>query len=395
MISAVTELAAIGIDSDRWEAARQIAQNWVHRDGTTAVAFQVIRPLVNSSGSSTQALYASPSEAFGFSDIARTKAVDQDAIFLVASLTKPVVAMGILLLVERGLLALNDRVRDILPGFTEASKRSITVRHLLTHTSGLPDMLPNNRALREANSDLTSFVSETCQVALDFPPGRGVQYQSMGFALLGAIISQVTDQSCGQYLRENLFVPLGMHDTALGIPDDWLDRETSRRDRIAEVRVPSDQQDGTVWNWNSQYWRTFGAPWGGMFSTCADLLKFSAMMLQSGRYQLDDSNKCQLISPATIAAATTNQLEQFKGIPDSDRRTRAWGYGWRLNWTAHSSPLSDLLEQSTYGHWGATGTLWYIDPLRKTALVLLTTEPLTRGNSDHLRLSNSITAALV
>lgn len=314
-----------------------------------------------------------------------------DSLFLVASLTKPVVAMATLLLVERGLLGLNDRVAEIIPAFDGADRKATTIRHLLTHTSGLPDMLPNNRALRAANAPLQRFVEGACGVTLDFPPGRGVQYQSMGFALLGRVIQQVSGVSCGEFLRRELFAPLGMHDTCLGLPEGTGPSDADAISaRIAEVRLPPDQQDAHGWNWNSRYWRTFGAPWGGLFSTVHDLLIFCRMILRNGLY-----GGHRAFSPAAVAAATSNQLEYFHDLPDADRRTRGWGFGWRLNWPAHNSCFSDLISERAFGHWGATGTLFWIDPERDAAAVILSTQPLDLGSGPVLtRLSNMIAAAL-
>lgn len=318
------------------------------------------------------------------------KPVDEQTIFLIASLTKPVVAMAALRLVEEGQLALNDCVARFLPEFSAAEKRSITVRHLLTHTSGLPDMLPNNRQLRMSNAPLSQFVEGACAVSLDFAPGRGVQYQSMGFAVLGEIFARVSGLTCPEFLNREIFQPLGMHDTALGAPEDWFvatgDRP-AKIERLAILRVPEEQQGGDDWNWNSRYWRTFGAPWGGMLSTPHDLGIFCRMMLRGGEYA-----GRQIFSPATVGVATGNQLLCLPSLPEADRRTRAWGLGWRLNWTAHDACFCDLLSSSAFGHWGATGTLFWIDPVQDAAAVILSTQPLARGRSHLTRLSNAIVA---
>ena len=128
---------------------------------------------------------------------------------------------------------------------------------------------------------------------------------------------------------------------------------------------------------------------GGVLSTVTDLAHFVQMLLRGGRCAAGG-----LFSPATIAAATANQLEALHDLPEADRRTRGWGYGWRLNWPGHAATFGDLLPASAYGHWGATGTLWWVDPVREVGLVLLTTQPLARDDSTLLRLSNVISAAI-
>ena len=373
----------LGLDDARWRQAVEFAWRLVGEDRLPAVCFQV----VGKAGATEPVACGSISAAA--SDHANPPPLPTDAVFLTASLSKPMMAMGVLKLVEEGRLSLQDRVVEFIPEFDAASKRPITVRHLLTHTSGLPDMLPNNRELRQSQSGLEAFVSGTCGVTLDFPCGRGVQYQSMGYALLGEIIARVTGSLCAEFLRRELFEPLGMQDTVLGASDDWFESDDPRIHRVAEVRVPEEQRGGDEWNWNSRYWRTLGAPWGGVLSTTSDLASFLRMMLCEGECDVD-----RLFTAGTIAAATSNQLEPLHDVPEADRRTRPWGYGWRLNWTGHSATFGDLLSPTAYGHWGATGTLWWVDPMRELGVVLLSTEPHSRKNTDLLKLSNTIAACL-
>jgi CubicO group peptidase (beta-lactamase class C family) len=312
------------------------------------------------------------------------------AIFLIASITKPIVAMGAMLLVERGQLALNDRVADYLPEFGKQGKYGTTIRNLLTHTSGLPDMLTNNAELRQAHASLADFVKQTCAIAPDFPPGRSVQYQSMGFAVLAAIIEQISGQTCAEFLRQEFFLPLGMKETRLGAPDDWFEGTPPVADRIAEIRVPVDQMEATDWNWNSRYWRQLGAPWGGLLTTPADLGQFAQLMLNGGRV-----GDRQLLSTATIGASVTNQLATMKDVPEEDRRFRPWGFGWRMQWANHANTFGDLVSSSTYGHWGATGTVLWIDHERQSFALILSTQPLDPNGAPFQRLSNAIVASFV
>ena len=106
--------------------------------------------------------------------------VQPDTIFLVASVTKPVTAAAVMLLVERGKLLLDDPVYSIIPEFANRGKETITVRHLMTHTSGLPDMLPENTQLRQQHAPLKEFIRRICDLELDFPSGTNIQYQSQG-----------------------------------------------------------------------------------------------------------------------------------------------------------------------------------------------------------------------
>ncbi len=374
--------ADAGFSPDRWKRVLHLAAQ-VAAEETGSLAFEVSR------GGRSPGPYHFGRHAAGLPDVP----LRSDAIFLVASLTKPIVAMAALLLVERGLLNLNDRVADYLP-LPDAAKRPMTIRHLLTHTSGMPDMLPDNRALRVGKSSLETFCEGSCAAALDFPPGRGVQYQSMGFVLLSRIVEILSGQSIHDFVQREILDPCGMRNSALGAPDAWFEGLHPRIDRIPAIDVPEDQRGdgGGEWNWNSRYWRQLGAPWGGLLSTPTDLLRFCQVMLQGGR--LGRGRGESLFAPRTVAAATTNQLLPFADVPEADRRCRGWGFGWRLQWPAHPASFGDFLSESAYGHWGATGTVFWMDPEQDLAVVLLTAMPLERSGGALTRLSNAIVSAL-
>ena len=301
--------------------------------------------------------------------------------FLVASLTKPVVAIAAMLLIERGTLGLDDRVVEFLPEFVGDHKDEVRVRHILTHTSGLPDQLPENVALRSSHAGLSSFIEGTCRHPLLFPPGTRVRYQSMGFALLGAIVERIVRQVFGDFLRTDIFEPLGMHSTALGVADDALGD-------IAKCRLP-DEQEGTDWSWNSPYWLGLGAPWGGLVTTLDDFARLSRMMLDGGTL-----GKTRLLGPASVQAMTRNQLVGFPHLPEDDRRCRPLGLGWRLHWPGISANFGDLLGPNAYGHWGATGTLCWIDPDADAFFLLFTTLPGNDQGRHLARFSNMIAASL-
>lgn len=338
--------------------------------------------------------------SFGSQTVDGKTPLVKNPIYLIASITKPVVAMAALQAVERGLIRLADRVVDYLPDFGKQGKYAVEVRHLLTHTSGLPDMLPNNVELRKENAPLSKFLSEICQTPLSFPAGRGVQYQSTGLLVLAEILRLTTGKPCADYLRSEIFEPLAMCDSELGVPDHWFgpqavaarcskDQEASTVARIPELHVPLEQQDAVAWNWNSRYWRQLGAPWGGMLTTADDLTKFVQMMLREGK----TADGQALLAPVAVRAATCNQLEMMSGLPEDERCCRPWGFGWRLNWPAHSASFGDFLSRDAYGHWGATGTLMWVDPAPGTFAILFSTEPHDTSGGHLVRLSNAISSA--
>ena len=373
--SAFASCREAGVSEDRWAAACDLLKGFCS-DGTISAAGLIV---------GRGAALLEPS-LFGKQTLNGSDSIRDDAVFLVASITKPIVASALLLLVERGQLTLSDKVIDYVPEFGRNGKNAVRLRHLLTHTSGLPDMLPNNIELRRSHAPLSAFVDGTCEVELDFAPGRAVRYQSMGFAMLGEIIQRVSGVTCAEFVRREIFEPLGMLDSWLGLPESWFEGETPAVDRVAEIQVPDDMA-GEDWNWNGRYWRMLGAPWGGLLTTPVDLARFCQMMLgcpASGE---------QILSPATIRAATRNQLESMPDVPETDRRTKPWGLGWRLNWPSHSANFGDFLGTRTYGHWGATGTVLWIDPEQETFAVLLTTKPQEPHGTWLARVSNAVTAS--
>jgi CubicO group peptidase (beta-lactamase class C family) len=305
----------------------------------------------------------------------------KDTLFLVASITKPVTATAIMLLVERGELTLQDRVATYVPKFAHNGKQDVQIRHLLTHTSGLPDMPPNNVALRAAHKPLAAFIDETCGLPLAFPPGTQVRYQSMGIAMLAEIVHEVTGLALAEFLRKEVFLPLSMADTSLG----W---QMEKKERIAGVRVPPGESKPD-WDWNSAYWLGFGAPWGGLITSPADFARFCQMMLDGGRL-----GEVRLLSPATVRAMTMNQLAAIPEMPEEEKTCRPWGLGWKLKWPSHVLNFGDLVGPRTYGHWGATGTLCWIDPDAAAFCILFTTQPQGEDGRILARISNVVAAAI-
>ena len=308
--------------------------------------------------------------------------ITDDSLFLIASLTKPLVVAAAMVLVERGLIVLDDKVSAYRPSFAKNGKHDVLLRHLMTHTSGLPDMAPDNLALRARHAGLEEFLASIDAAPLDFAPGTRVSYQSTGIAMLGAVIHVVSGKPLPDFVRDEFFTPLGMNDTSLGAKAGSLDR-------IARVRLESDQE-ATDWNWNTPYWLGLGAPWGGLISTAVDYSRFCRMMLGEGKL---DGVRC--LSRATVRAMTTNQLAALPMIPEEERRCRPWGLGWRLSWPGQSAHFGDLLGPWTFGHWGATGTLCWIDPESDAFLVLFTTEPCEEEGRCVAKVSNVVAAAIV
>jgi CubicO group peptidase (beta-lactamase class C family) len=312
--------------------------------------------------------------------------IRRDGCFLLASITKPVTYLAAMLLVERGLLSLTDRVTDYVPEFDAHHKDSTLVFHLCTHTSGLPDMLTNNIELRRQHAPLERFVEGACDAVPLFQPGTRVSYQSMGTLMVAEIVKRITGHPLAVFLEYELFGPLGLSSTALG---------TGRLDpaRLVRVRLSTDNAfggGGGNYHWNSSYWRQLGAPWGGLHSTPDDFAVICQLMLAGGT--LGDQ---RIVSAATVERISTNRLDELPDLPEATRRTQPWGIGWRLNHPDAGETFGDLVGVRAYGHLGATGTMCWIDPEREAFCLLFTTAPLAESHRKLVRLSNAVAAALI
>lgn len=308
-------------------------------------------------------------------------AIRRDAMFLMASITKPVTYMGAMRLVERGRLNLTDPVVRYVPEFKGPDKEHVLVRHLFTHISGLPDMLPDDLKLRSRQVPLQRFLDGAVRdTELLFKPGTKISYQSMGTAVVAEIIQRLSGQSIAEYLKHEIFDPLGLQSIGLG-------SKGFARERLVRVQTPDYQTDEQS-NWNSEYWQQLGAPWGGMFSSPEDFAVICHVMLTQGALA-----GTRLLSPATVRAMTTNRLLEEPNLPEPEARSRPWGLGWRLNHPATTDSWGDLLNANVFGHTGATGTMVWMDPRTQGFCLLLTNAVRSAAPWRLVHLSNAIAAA--
>ncbi|MBN8734482.1 MAG: beta-lactamase family protein [Acidobacteria bacterium] len=309
------------------------------------------------------------------SPAADSKPAAPNTVYLLASITKPVAACALMLLVERGLVSLDDAVSVYLPEFDAADRRAARVRDLLTHTSGLPDMLPENTALRRAHAPLSEFTRLALKTPLLYPPRTAFQYQSMGLLLAGEIVERITKQRLRDFLARELFTPLGMTSSALGLGPFRIE------DTAWCQTGPGNAADLASFGPNSPYWRDMGHPWGGMHSTTHDLALLLQTFLNGGAL-----GPTRVFSPATVAAMTRDHNTAI---------AKPWGLGWGLA----SSPVwcyfGELVSPRTFGHSGATGTVAWADPDTGLLCVILTTRPSGDDNGGLLRrVSNAVAAAV-
>jgi CubicO group peptidase (beta-lactamase class C family) len=308
--------------------------------------------------------------------------IRRDAIFLLASITKPVVYMGALMLVERGLLNLSDPVTRYIPDFAAHHKEGTLVQHLFTHTSGLPDMLPRDRELRAAHAPLEEFIAGAVRDTMPlFPAGTSWSYQSMGTLVVAELIQKITGQRIHDYLHRQIIEPLDLRSTRLGA-------KGLEEPRLVRVQTPDWHKPD--FGWNSKYWRELGAPWGTMFSTPEDFAVICQMILNGGQH-----NGVRLLSANTVQMMTTNRLDDCPELPKSIRRASPWGLGWKLNQPGTPGALCDLLGRQAFGHTGSTGNLLWIDPATGGFCILFTTAERARAPWRLVHLSNAVAAAFL
>jgi len=308
--------------------------------------------------------------------------IRRDGMFYMASVTKPVIYTAAMLLVERGLLNLSDPVTRTIPEFTGRGKDQTLILHLFTHTSGLPDELPNNAELRSQLAPLSKFIEASIKAELSFKSGTSFSYASSGTILVAEIVQRLSGKSIREFVRDEIIQPLGLKSTGLG-SQGFAD------ERLVRTTVP-EYQLNRPGHWNSPYWREFGSPAGGLFSTPEDYAVICAMMLGGGKW-----GDVQLLSPATVRMMTSNRLNDMPELPEPIRRTQPWGLGWRLNHLGTSESWSDLLGRHVYGHTGSAGNVVWMDPKTQGFCVILTNYLRARAPWRLVHLSNAVAAAFM
>ena len=305
-----------------------------------------------------------------------------DSVFLIASITKPMTCCGVATLIERGLIDLDDPVAQYVPEFAANGKEGVLIRHCFTHTSGLPDMLPENEELRRANAPVEEFVASTCRTHLLFPPGTDLRYQSKGILMLAEIAERVTGTRFRDLLADEIFAPAGMESTHLGWRSDFEGRSVA-----AKVHAPGATAH---WNHNSPYWRDFGAPWGGAHSTAADITRLLRVMLDGGTAQ----DGRTVLQPGSARLMLADHTAALSGLPAPARLREGYGLGWRIHRLGESGWYGGAVPAGAFGHAGATGTLAWADPASGVTFVLLTNGLLEPGEEGPtLRACSNITAA--
>lgn len=280
-------------------------------------------------------------------------AKDENAMFLLGSISKPICMAALMTLFDRGEFKLSDPLKRFLPQFTGGERDKVTIQHILTHTSGLADQLPENNELRRKHADLTEFAEHATRAPIHFSPGSKYEYSSMGILLASRVAELISGSDIRTLVDRAVFQPLKMEHSAQGLGRFKLQDMIPVQIEHAAPEAGGGDPSAKDWDWNSPYWRNLGAPWGGTHCSAPDIAKFLAEFR-------DQRGAC--VKPATAKLMITNQ-----NPPGVTPR----GLGLNVGHGAGPKGCSDR----TFGHTGSTGTIAWCDPANETTCVVLTSLP--------------------
>ncbi|MBI2842470.1 MAG: beta-lactamase family protein [Armatimonadetes bacterium] len=336
----------IGIEPDRLKVARRIIEGGLENGLYPAAVFligrfgKILEPVCYGSlGCATEG----------------TGRVTAGTVFDIASITKPVAtATSILILLDRGEVHLGQQLPEFFQQDLPPHCSEITIRHLLTHTSGLPA----SKDLHQDGQNRERVIARILSTPLETRPGSRYNYSCLGYILLGAIVETVSGSRLNEFARENIFRPLGMVDTCFNPEGEMLGRTASTgncpvrgRSLVGEVHDPNAWAMGGV-SGNA-----------GLFSTVPDLAKFCLMLMRGG---------AGVLSPLAVRLEMTSLLE--------GRQTAGW-----FAYPNELLPCGDLLSRHTIGHTGFTGTSVVIDAACDLFVILLTNRTCNPDDGSKFR----------
>ena len=349
-------------------------------------------------------------ESQGWMDREEQKPMRRDAIFRMASMSKPVTAVAILMLLEEGKLRLSDPVSAFIPEFTNTqvaiavdenarpepgeipahytvpAQREITLRDLLTHTSGLESgglggRIGNRIAPRDTTMNLEQYIPTLGKVPLDFQPGTRWRYSALtGIEVLGRVVEVASGMTLDRFLQERLFEPLGMEDTAFTVPADKQSRLVMRYERTDEGQL--ERSEGNP-GWLDT--TTLFAGGAGLYSTADDYIRFAQMLANGG--ELDGQ---RILGLRTVELMASNHIGDLFG-PDANR---AGGLGFGLAVEVVLDPVEADTRRGpgSFGWGGAFGTYYWVDPHNDLVGLLMVQTPADELRPDFV---NAVAQAIV
>jgi CubicO group peptidase (beta-lactamase class C family) len=301
-------------------------------------------------------------DAVGMADREAGVPLKTDAIFWIASMTKPITATAVLMLQDEGKLSVEDPVGKYIPELAhlktaDGVEHVVTIRHLLTHTSGMSEISQDEA---RSSHTLADVIPHYAAKPLQFVPGSRWTYCQSSINTAARVVERVSGQSFPEFLEKRLFGPLGMKDTTF-----YLTPEQEKRLAKSYARTPEGElkeaPNVILLGKRATDRDRFPAANGGLFSTARDYGAFARMILNRGSL-----NGKQYLKPESVALMTS--------IRTGDLQTGFTpGNGWGLGWCVIREPqgVTGMLSPGTFGHGGAYGTQAWIDPVQRRAYILM------------------------
>ncbi len=354
-------------------------------------------------------------ESLGCMDRERAKPVEDDTIFRIYSMTKPITSVALMTLYERGYFQLNDPVHRVIPEWrghevyvsgegatmeTRKPERPMTFRHVLSHTGGLTYGAtdhPVDRAYRKAGvrrderETLRTFVERLASVPLRYQPGEAWMY-SLSTDVCGYLVEALSGKPFDVYLQETIFDPLGMKDTSFSVAADKIERFAANYQRQPDKTLSLVDDPA-----NSTYLKkpSFFSGGGGLTSTTADYLRLCEMLRRGG--ELDGE---RILGPRTIELMTKNHLAGGRDLTQmalgAFAETAYEGVGFGLGFAMTLSEVeSGSLGQGDYYWGGAASTIFWVDPKEDLVAIFMTQLMPSATFNFRGQLKNIIYSAIV
>jgi beta-lactamase class C len=323
--------------------------------------------------------------------------VTDETLFPLASVTKPVAAVTFMTLVDEGAVSLDEPVGRLLPEFRagpaaggegvdptlERLRSTISPRQLLCHVSGLPEDLGPRESRNQDRATIESVIDQMCRLPLESAPGVQLRYSNAGYGVIARLTTHVSGQQFWQLAHERVLEPFGIRDIVADPGEPNLERVAHLSDTI---------HPGTdIETYNSAYWRGLALPWGGLFGTPRDAVRFAAAFLPTGE---------RVVSDAATRLMTTDQTRGVPGGVESAKvhwEPGRWGLGWEVKGEKRRHWTGDYTSNRTFCHFGHAGTLLWGDPEHDLALAVFANRTVTHMWGFILprwaRLSNAVVAA--
>lgn len=310
-------------------------------------------------------------------------AANAATVWPLASISKVYTAAAVVALVERGVLTLSMPARMILPDFTGDGREAITLRHLLTHTSGLIYESPEMEQRLLAQTPLEEMVDEAYGYPLQFAPGSQHAYSDYNYAIAGRVAAVAAGRPFPELVHELVLAPAGLNDTVFPVGPEVFDRLARVSGPLAEG-TPGDM-------YNGEYGLGLAHPAFGVSATASDLLRFGLLFAPGGRTRVLSEAGVRLMTTDQTGGNTPGSL-----LPDLPAQHTPWGAGFSVK--GDTGMAGDLLSPESFGHGGATGCTLQIDPVADVVIAYVSNKHARTGRPPFTRrqvsVVNTVMAAL-